>query len=325
MGRIDFFGNAVFVPIFLVSVGLLLNPTVMAEPKTLGLAALLIVACLGGKAVAAWLTQRMLGANGPQAAVVYALTSPQAAATLAATTVGFNIGLFSESVVNAVLVLILVSVTVATIVAERAKRRVEPPAAARHELGEHVLVAVEEPAAAACGLRIASRIAEPVGGAVSVASAGARGPRRELAERRPRPPRAALRPARSRGGAGRGSRHSNFAEGVLHAALSEDATLVIAVEHSERAGAAVGGWAETVSGGGATPVAIARGDVDSLDNVRLLSPEGESLAERRHGDGEAGGGGAQGRRARRRGGRLELDRRRTRGRGHGRPGRAGGC
>ena len=55
---------------------------------------------------------------------MWALTTPQAAATLAATTVGFEIGLFDESVVNAVLVLILVSMIVSTLVAERTVGRV---------------------------------------------------------------------------------------------------------------------------------------------------------------------------------------------------------
>ena len=49
------------------------------------------------------------------------LTIPQAAATLAATVVGFNIGLFDQSVVNAVLVLILVSIVVATLTVDRVK------------------------------------------------------------------------------------------------------------------------------------------------------------------------------------------------------------
>ncbi len=53
MDRIDFFGSAVFVPIFLVSVGMLLEPSVMFEAETLKLAGLFIVAALGGKAVAA--------------------------------------------------------------------------------------------------------------------------------------------------------------------------------------------------------------------------------------------------------------------------------
>ena len=252
MGRIDFFGNAVFVPIFLVTVGLLLNPSVMVQGETLGIAALLIVACLGGKLIAAELARPLLGADRAQAAVVFALTSPQAAATLAATTVGFEIGLFGESVVNAVLVLILVSVTVATVVAERAKARVTPPAGVRRELGEHVLVAVEDPEVAETALRIGARIAEPIGGAVAVillepvsAAASRDG---ELAQLE------ALC-----GGVGLESEPTrlttaSFAEGVFHAALSIDATLILAAERHDRGGSVVGTWAETVSGVGAAPV-----------------------------------------------------------------------
>ena len=50
MERISFFGGAVFIPVFLVSVGLILNPSVMVQPQTLKLAGLFILACLGGKA-----------------------------------------------------------------------------------------------------------------------------------------------------------------------------------------------------------------------------------------------------------------------------------
>ena len=272
MGRIDFFGSAVFVPIFLVSVGLLLNPSVMVEGETLGIAALLIVACLGGKALAAAATVPMLGADRPRAALVFALTSPQAAATLAATTVGFNIGLFSESVVNSVLVLILVSVTVATLVAERNKGRISPPPPAGRELGEHVLVAVEDPKLAELSLRIAGRVAEPVGGAVTVAllepphaveaGDGSLEALEELCgelglESEPR-----------RLAAGR------FAEGVYHQSLSIDATLVIAAERRPDHSSLAGTWAETVSATGAAPVAIVSGAAGGLDDVRLISPGG---------------------------------------------------
>ena len=168
MNRIDFFGAAVFVPVFLVSVGLLLDPSVMVQAETLGLAAAFVAACLGGKLVAAWLTRPLLGATAGQAGVVFALTVPQAAATLAATTVGFQIGLFSESVVNAVLVLILVSVVVATLVAEREKLRVQVPPPAGRSLGEHVLVAVADLDAAPLGLRLARAVADREAGVVDV-------------------------------------------------------------------------------------------------------------------------------------------------------------
>ena len=130
MDRIDFFGAAVFVPIFLVSVGMLLDPKVMIEGETLKLAGLFVVAAIGGKTIAAGIARIALGYRPAEAALMLGLTIPQAAATLAATVVGFNIGLFGQSVVNAVLVLILASIIVGTLIVERSKDRV--PSAERH-------------------------------------------------------------------------------------------------------------------------------------------------------------------------------------------------
>ncbi|HEX4754022.1 MAG TPA: hypothetical protein VH268_14085, partial [Solirubrobacterales bacterium] len=79
-----FFGSAVFVPIFLVSVGLLLDPKVMVEGETLKLAGLFIAASLAGKAASAGIARLALGYSGPQATLMLGLTIPQAAATLAA-------------------------------------------------------------------------------------------------------------------------------------------------------------------------------------------------------------------------------------------------
>jgi Kef-type K+ transport system membrane component KefB len=114
MHRVEFFGSTVFIPVFLVSVGLIMDPQVMIEPQTLALAGLFCLACLGGKAVAALAAKPVLGFTWPQAGVLFVLTAPQAAATLAATMVGFDLGLFGTRVVNAVLVVILVSVVLAS-------------------------------------------------------------------------------------------------------------------------------------------------------------------------------------------------------------------
>ena len=99
---------------------------------------------------------------------MWALTTPQAAATLAATTVGFEIGLFDESVVNAVLVLILVSMIVSTLVAERTVGRVELPPETIPALGERVLVAVADLDAAPLGLRVARALAASHAGVIEV-------------------------------------------------------------------------------------------------------------------------------------------------------------
>lgn len=273
MDRIDFFGAAVFVPVFLVSVGLLLDPAVMFRAETLGLAALFIVACMGGKIIAALLTRPLLGATAAEAAVVYGLSTPQAAATLAATTVGFQIGLFSESVVNAVLVLILVSVIVATVVTERATKRVELPPPAERELGEHVLVVVRSLDSAPLALRLAQATAEPETGVVDVIllqDAGESG-----ADRRADLDRLAGMSTRlglDLDPAVRVTDHA--ARTVVLAANDVRASLVIAVV--DEAGTP---WAETVSLAAAAPVAIVRGTLDQpLEAVRVVSPGGEGGA-----------------------------------------------
>lgn len=166
MHRVEFFGSTVFIPVFLVSVGLIMDPQVMIEPETLALAGLFCLACLGGKALAAAAAKPILGFSWPQAGVMFTLTSPQAAATLAATIVGFELGLFGTRVVNAVLVVILVSVVLASTLAPklaamvgRSEEIVAP--------GAHVMVVVDADTPIGPLVRLAGRLAEPDGGRVS--------------------------------------------------------------------------------------------------------------------------------------------------------------
>jgi Sodium/hydrogen exchanger family/Universal stress protein family len=268
MERIDFFGSAVFVPIFLVSVGMLLDPKVMIEGQTLKLAALFIVASIGGKSLASMIAHWTMGYSRPQAGLMLGLTIPQAAATLAATVVGFNIGLFDESVVNGALVLILVSIVVGTLIVERTKDSVPVPAVAAKHLGARILVTVEDPAQAPLGFAIGARVAAPDSGVVkgvlasspSDAHAGA----------------ALLRQLSAAGfAAGVDSEprlmvHSALAEGILHAALAEQASLVLIGQRSAEAASALGTSAEAVAAATPVPVAILMGDLTSIKEVQLI-------------------------------------------------------
>jgi Na+:H+ antiporter len=165
MDRIEFFGGAVFIPVFLVSVGLILNPAVMVKGETLGLAGLFILACLGGKALAARITARLFGFSRAQTGLLFSLSAAQAAATLAATVIGFQLGLFSSAVVNAVLVLILASVLVSTLAGTRASERAARPDGP-HPLGSRVVVGVGDPELALGTLALARRVARADGGVV---------------------------------------------------------------------------------------------------------------------------------------------------------------
>ena len=281
MDRVEFFGSAVFIPVFMVSVGLILDPAVMAEPSTLGLAALLIIACMGGKFIAAYLTVPLLGFTRDESSLVFSLTSPQAAATLAAVIVGLNIGLFGESVVNASLVVILFSVVLSTVVAERAASRVPPPAGEERPLGAHVAVAIEAGQAAEGAFRVASWIAAPEGGAATVIVVD--DPRApvidgEVRERLDREAVAAGLDADLRV-----VHDSSYAHGVLNAATAAGASVLIATS-GQKSATAAGGWAEAVSESSSIPTAILRGEIESLDSLRVMAddecPGGSALAER---------------------------------------------
>ncbi|MDQ7906535.1 cation:proton antiporter [Phytohabitans sp. ZYX-F-186] len=225
MDRIDFFGAAVFIPVFLVSVGLILDPRVIAQPSTLGLAALFVVACVGGKALAAWLARVLLGFSGSRAGVMFALTTPQAAATLASTTIGYQIGLFGTSVVNAVLVLILVSLVVSPIAGRRFMRQVPRPSATDRPLGARVVLAVSTVEPPPEVFRLAARIAAPDGGVVHPVLL-----RRESDPAHDTAAVSALEAAASAhgvDGAGAVVVDRSLAAGIAHAAAAHLATLVV--------------------------------------------------------------------------------------------------
>jgi Kef-type K+ transport system membrane component KefB len=169
MHRIDFFGSAVFVPVFMVSVGLVLDPSVMLRAETLEMAGVFVLACLGGKALAVVLTRPLLGFSWPQVAVLFSLTAAQAAATLAVADVGRNNGLFGNTVFNAVLGLILVSLVVASTVASVFGKQVpvpETPAAASHPGRRVLLVTSPECSVRSAVVGLATRLAASDGGVV---------------------------------------------------------------------------------------------------------------------------------------------------------------
>lgn len=168
MDRVEFFGSAVFVPVFVVSIGLLLDPSVMFTTDTLELAGLICLGALGGKAIACWFAGSALGFSRPERAAMYVLTAPQAAATLAVTLIGFELGLFDTSVVNAVLVLILVSISAAAILAQRVITWMPPQLAYRPPLGHHVVVVTRSAEPSDEAMRIAHLLARPDGGTSDV-------------------------------------------------------------------------------------------------------------------------------------------------------------
>jgi Kef-type K+ transport system membrane component KefB len=270
MDRIGFFGGAVFIPVFLVSIGLILNPAVIVKGETLGLAGLFIVACLGGKALAAVLSARLLGFSRPQTGLLFSLSAAQAAATLAATVVGFQLGLFSSAVVNAVLVLIFASVLVSTIAGTRASAAMVTHEDRARPMGARVVVGVGDPESAAGALSIAVRIARADGGVVQ--------PVLVVPQSAPFAPRAAhSRLRHAAAGAGVDGMVSTVVDrsllhGAMHAGVAAEATLVLVAEPAAMDAAGLEVARAIVAEGllGAPPVAFVRGNAPRLGVVRTL-------------------------------------------------------
>ncbi len=125
MNRIQFIGNTLFVPFFLISVGMLIDPLVLIrEPKSLLVAAVMIVAELISKFVAAWITGKWFGYKFESVMVMFGLSIAQAASTLAAITVAYQIELVDRTTVNGIVIMILFTCIASPLVTEKWGRQV---------------------------------------------------------------------------------------------------------------------------------------------------------------------------------------------------------
>jgi len=167
MERVDFIGNALFIPAFLISVGLMFDPVVMFRPSTIILALWLSAALVVGKAAAAWLSGGIFRLSRAESGLLFSVSVAQAAATLAATVIGLELGLYGDEVVNAVMVVIAVSLFITSLGTPRFAEGIEQPAEEKRRLGDIVLVPTHgQSGLLSERLHLAGQIAEANGGLV---------------------------------------------------------------------------------------------------------------------------------------------------------------
>lgn len=125
MNRIEFMGNSLFIPFFLVSVGMLVDVRViMSGPMAIIIALTLSVVAIAGKWLAAWLTQISFKYTSSERGLIFGLSGAHAAATLAVILVGYNAGILDENILNGTIILILITCVVASFAAEKAAKKV---------------------------------------------------------------------------------------------------------------------------------------------------------------------------------------------------------
>ncbi|MFW6414208.1 MAG: cation:proton antiporter [Verrucomicrobiota bacterium] len=124
MGKITFVGNSLFIPFFLLSVGMLVNVELLWQDADVWkVIAVMIPVALLAKWIAAYLFGKVMKYEADESGLVYGLSVNQAAATLAAALVGYNIGLFGESIVTGTIAMIGVTCFVGPIITEKFGRR----------------------------------------------------------------------------------------------------------------------------------------------------------------------------------------------------------
>lgn len=125
MNRIDFIGNSLFIPFFLISVGMLVDVSVIFNgPTALIVAATLTTFALFSKWFAALVTQLIFKYSRAQRQLIFGLSSSHAAATLAIILVGYNEGILDENILNGTIILILVTCLVASFATEQASKKI---------------------------------------------------------------------------------------------------------------------------------------------------------------------------------------------------------
>jgi Kef-type K+ transport system membrane component KefB len=141
MNRVNFVGNAIFIPFFLISVGMLIDIRAFVQDfESIKVALVITVSAIFAKYSAAYLTQRTLKFTVDERNLIFGLSNAHVAAALAVVLVGHSIilnqpaidaaallgqvvlpeRLLNDSVLNGTILLILVSCTVASFVSQRA-------------------------------------------------------------------------------------------------------------------------------------------------------------------------------------------------------------
>ena len=158
MNRIEFIGNALFIPYFLIGVGMLINLRLLfAGGGIVGVVIMIVVFGTVGKAVAAYLAGWLFRLPVSSGNMMFGLTSAHAAGAIAMLMVGMKmevepgVPLVTDDMLNGVVIMILFTCIISTIMTERAAQQITlrdkemPEDSTANESEEKVLIPMRYP------------------------------------------------------------------------------------------------------------------------------------------------------------------------------------
>lgn len=130
MNRLEFVGNALFIPYFLIGVGMIIDlRSLFTGGEALRVAIVMTIVATLSKWLAAWSTQKIFRMYKEERGLMFGLSNAQAAATLAAVLIGNKIEispgvlLLNDDVLNGTIVMILFTCIISSFATERAAQK----------------------------------------------------------------------------------------------------------------------------------------------------------------------------------------------------------
>ena len=149
MNRIVFIGHTLFIPFFLISVGMLVNFAVLFEGGEIVWVVLILLGIgVISKYLPAFIIQKLFRYTASERNLIFGLTNARAASAIAIIIVGFNMGIVQETVMNATIILVLITSMLSSIVTEKAGKKIaltqtEVPSIASKE--ERIMIPLSNP------------------------------------------------------------------------------------------------------------------------------------------------------------------------------------
>ncbi|MDO9634531.1 MAG: cation:proton antiporter [Paludibacter sp.] len=152
MNRIQFVGNSLFIPFFLLYIGMIVDVELLLKsPASWLIMVTMLATNVATKLVSSKITQKIFNFSKAEGMIIFGLTTTEAAATLAATLVGYRLGIIGDEILNGVVLMILVTCIIGPWIVEHYGKKI-----ANENAGEkfestklpHVLVPLSNPTTA---------------------------------------------------------------------------------------------------------------------------------------------------------------------------------
>ncbi len=149
--RIEFIGQNLFIPFFLISIGMLANFRVyIDDPRQIGFLLILILVAMLTKYLAALLSKGVFRLSNVETNLVFGMSVSRAASAVAIILIGFNMGIVSESLLNNTVILILTTSILSTYVTQKAGKQIllerNNSISGKRKIKQKILVPVANPA-----------------------------------------------------------------------------------------------------------------------------------------------------------------------------------